>query len=110
MRPTGFPRISDYALIGDCHGTALVGRDGSIDWACLMRFDSAPIFSRLLDPSAGAFSIHLTGLQSTQRHYLPQTNVLETDFATSTGKLRLVDAFAMRPNGHRDPYHQLMRS
>ncbi len=46
-------RIGDYGLIGDCHSVALVGRDGSIDWACFPRFDSSAVFARILDLDKG---------------------------------------------------------
>lgn len=47
--------IADYAAIGDCHGGALVARDGSIDWCSLERFDADPVFCRLLDADKGGF-------------------------------------------------------
>ena len=47
-------RIEDYAAIGNCETMALVGRDGSIDWLCFPRFDSAACFSAIIgDPSHG---------------------------------------------------------
>jgi len=83
-------RIGDYALIGDCHSAALVGRDGSIDWACFPRFDSPAVFCRILDPACGgAFEIEPAGVRGSRRAYLDDTNVLVTDrllgFANDVG-------------------------
>ena len=84
--------IHDYGLIGDMHGSALVGRDGSIDWCCIPRFDSAALFSRLLDANKGGFfKLAPANIGSTNRRYLPNTNILETTFVTSTGTGVLVD-------------------
>ena len=68
-------RIADYALSGDCHGTALVRRDGSIDGACLTRFDSGGVFRRMLDSEkGGAFELAPRGPFESTRRYLPDTN------------------------------------
>jgi GH15 family glucan-1,4-alpha-glucosidase len=102
--------ISDYAFIGDCHGAALVRRDGSIDWACLWRFDSAPLFCRLLDDANGGhFSVAPRAALAVRRRYLPETNVLETTFLTETGEARLIDCFTMRIGGGQNPYRQVLR-
>ncbi|MFS8064638.1 MAG: glycoside hydrolase family 15 protein, partial [Luteimonas sp.] len=79
-------------VIGDCHGCALVGRDGSIDWCVLRRFDGDPIFCRLLDSGRGGFwSIRPTQQATSTRAYEPDTNVLVTTHATPTGTLRVSD-------------------
>jgi len=102
--------IADYALIGDCHGAALVGLDGAIDWACIERFDSGAEFCRLLDvEKGGTFQIVPVDPYRATRRYLPDTNVLETTFETATGSVCLVDCFAMRRGGAKRPYSQLLR-
>ncbi|OYV35471.1 MAG: glucoamylase [Rhodospirillales bacterium 20-64-7] len=89
-------RIEDYAVIGNCETAALVGRDGSIDWLCLPRFDSAACFSALLgDPSHGRWllapSEKITGVT---RRYADSSLVLETDFETEHGAVRVTDFMA----------------
>lgn len=87
-----YKSIHQYGLIGDMHGSALVGSDGSIDWCCIPRFDSAALFSRILDDAQGGyFKLAPTGVTSTSRRYLPNTNVLETRFTTGTGSGVLLD-------------------
>jgi GH15 family glucan-1,4-alpha-glucosidase len=85
--------IEDYALIGDCHTAALVGRDGSIDWLCLPRFDAGACFAALLGgPTHGRWLIAPTrGLRGVQRRYRSGTLVLETDFETDDGAVRVID-------------------
>jgi alpha,alpha-trehalase len=96
--------IGDYALLSDCHGAALVSRDGSVDWLCCPRFDAPSVFCRLLDPAGGRFAIHPAGEFQASRRYLDQTMVLETTFTTAGGTALLTDAFAV---GRNDRGHQL---
>jgi GH15 family glucan-1,4-alpha-glucosidase len=86
-------RIEDYALIGDCKTAALVGRDGSIDWLCWPRFDSAACFASLLGtPENGRWLIAPKQPQlGVRRRYRPGTLVLETDFQTETGSAAIID-------------------
>ena len=114
-RTDGYLPIGDYALLSDCHSAALVGRDGSIDWLCLPRFDSPALFARVLDPDAGHWQIAPSGNDyEAERRYLPGTLVIETTFRTSAGPVRVTDAmcFAEGQRGHavgqRAP-HELVR-
>jgi GH15 family glucan-1,4-alpha-glucosidase len=86
-------RIENYALIGDCHTAALVGNDGSIDWLCLPRFDSGACFAALLGgPEHGRWLLAPAGkIKSVQRRYLGDSLILQTDFHTSRGSVRVVD-------------------
>jgi GH15 family glucan-1,4-alpha-glucosidase len=90
--------IEDYGLIGDTHTAAIVGRDGSIDWLCLPRFDSESCFARLLgDESHGFWRIAPTSEQvETRRRYRGDSLVLETEFQTPEGVARLVDCMPIR--------------
>jgi GH15 family glucan-1,4-alpha-glucosidase len=94
--------IADHALLSDCHCSALVSREGSVEWLCFPRFDSPSVFARLLDDAAGHWSIRPVGDFQATRRYLDKTMVLETTFTTTTGTITLVDALAMGANerGH----------
>jgi GH15 family glucan-1,4-alpha-glucosidase len=92
-------RIEDYALIGDTETAALVGRDGSIDWMCVPRFDSGACFAALLgDAGHGRWSIAPCEPPASpvERRYLPGSLVLETSFRNSQGRVRLIDCMPPR--------------
>jgi GH15 family glucan-1,4-alpha-glucosidase len=86
-------KIEEYALIGDCQTAALVGLDGSIDWLCFPRFDSPACFAALLGtPDHGRWKIAPAGeVQEVKRRYRDNTLILETDFQTADGQVRLID-------------------
>jgi GH15 family glucan-1,4-alpha-glucosidase len=89
--------IEDYALIGDCETAALVGRDGSIDWLCLPRFDSDTCFAALLgEPRNGRWLIAPENAARASRRYRGDTLILETTFKTNAGGILLIDF--MPPN------------
>jgi GH15 family glucan-1,4-alpha-glucosidase len=94
-------RIEDYALIGDLQSAALVGRNGSIDWLCLPRFDSAACFAALLgDSEHGAWKLSPAGeVDRTTRRYRRETLILETDFETAEGSVRVIDFMPRRGDG-----------
>ena len=87
--------IADHAMLSDCHSSALVDRGGSVTWWCAPRFDSPPVFARLLDDAAGYFSLWPDAVTSVARSYLDGTLVLVTTFRTETGTVELTDALAM---------------
>ncbi|MGA2520999.1 MAG: glycoside hydrolase family 15 protein [Acidimicrobiales bacterium] len=90
--------IEDYGIIGDTHTAAIVGRDGSIDWLCLPRFDSEACFARILgDDTHGYWRIApATDSYQVTRRYRGDSLVLETEFTTDDGVVRLVDCMPKR--------------
>ncbi len=91
-------RIEDYAIIGDCATAALVGRNGSIDWLCLPRFDSPACFAALLgSPEHGRWLIAPADPDAkVERRYLDGSLVLATTFETGEGVVELIDFFRPR--------------
>jgi GH15 family glucan-1,4-alpha-glucosidase len=99
-------RIEDYGLIGDTHTAALVGRDGSIDWLCLPRFDSAACFAHLLGgaghgfwriaPAASPPPGKGAPLLTARRQYIDNSLVLESEFDLPEGSVRVTDCMPLR--------------
>ena len=86
-------RIEDYAIVGDLHTAALIGTDGSMDWLCLPHFDSPACFAALLDsPEAGRWLLApASGGSCTTRRYRPGTLILETQWESADGRVRVTD-------------------
>jgi hypothetical protein len=113
VAPTGFGErepiaLADYGLLADRCSAALVAPDGSIDWLCLPRYDSPPIFDRILDPQGGHWSIRPVDAFVSEWRYLLGTLVLETTFRTNTGVIRLTDAMLVGGDGLSP--HEVVRS
>ena len=105
------PLIEDYALIGDCETAALVARNGSVDWLCWPRFDSAACFAALLGTAEnGRWLIAPSGpVKSIERRYIEDTLVLETTFVTDEGEVSLVDFMPLRGQDSESALSDLVR-
>lgn len=108
-------KINDYAFLSDCQSAALVGRDGSIDWFCLPRFDSPSVFARMLSPGAGHWRLHPEGAFKAERNYIKESLVLRSVFTTANASaVEVIDALALEPGsrgheiGRRVP-HAILR-
>src|SRR3954463_5209885 len=90
--------IEDYAVIGDTQTAALVGKDGSVDWLCFPRFDSGAIFAALLGTEQhGRWLLApAAGVRGVRRRYRGDSLVLETEFDTDDGTVRVI---VMPPRG-----------
>jgi GH15 family glucan-1,4-alpha-glucosidase len=102
--------IGDYGLLSDCHSVALVSREGSIDWCCMPRVDSASVFGRLLDAERGGCCVIRADHDAvTSRRYLGDSLVLETTLRCSAGEARILDCFTVRQADDERPHRQLLR-
>jgi len=96
-----YNRIDDYGIIGDLHTAVLVGSDGSIDWACLPHFDSPSIFAAILDSEKGGhFRVSAQDGGTSRSLYYPETNVLITRFAGSSGVAQVLDFMPVDEPAH----------
>jgi GH15 family glucan-1,4-alpha-glucosidase len=102
-------RIEDYALIGDCASAALVGRNGSVDWLCLPRFDSPACFAALLgQPEHGRWLIEpIAPVARSERRYIDGSLILVTLFETTEGAVEIIDF--MRPRRRLSHLVRLVR-
>jgi GH15 family glucan-1,4-alpha-glucosidase len=91
-------RIEDYGFLSDTETAALVGRNGSIDWLCMPRFDSGAFFAKLLGGEQNGFwqIAPKAPVTRTSRRYRGDTLILETEFETAEGCVRLVDCMPLR--------------
>ncbi|HLH62741.1 MAG TPA: glycoside hydrolase family 15 protein [Ktedonobacteraceae bacterium] len=105
--------IEDYALIGDLHTVALVGKNGSIDWCCIPRFDSPSVFGAILDAEKGGFfriAPPETPGMGRKQLYLPETNILITRFLTVDGVGEITDFMPIKREGSARHQHHIIRS
>ncbi len=105
----GYAPIADYAVLGDGRTVALVARDGRVDWWPVPAIDAPPIFAALMEPDGGGyFCLQPEGEATSERRYLPGTNVLETTYSTGSGTALVTDALNSGAAG-RLPWTELAR-
>lgn len=109
QRQDDYLPLEDYGVLGDGRAVALSGADGSIDWWCVPNLDSAPLFDRLLDgEQGGRFVVAPSDPFTVTRRYREDSNVLETVFATATGRAVLTESLNSGTAG-RLPWAELAR-
>ena len=113
-----FPPIGGYGFLSDCHTSALVSYDGTVEWLCLPRFDSPSVFAAMLDRGAGHFKLAPRGvIVPISRRYEPGTLVIETTWVTETGWVVVHDLLSIGewapeggPDGRPETTHESDRS
>lgn len=101
---SAYKAIEDYGVIGDLHTTALVAKDGSIDWCCFPNFDSPAVFASILDTQKGGhFKISAPSATVLRQLYFPDTCILITRFLSPDGVSEILDF--MPPGGESEEGH-----
>lgn len=92
----GYLPLEGFGLVGDGSTAGLIGRDGSLAWLCLPRFDSPPVFAAILDTGrGGTFKVAPDDILESRQYYEPGTAVLVTEMRTPSGLLKLTDAMTL---------------
>ncbi len=104
----------DYGLIGNCRTSALVSKNGAVEWCCFPKFDSPSVFAKILDRErGGSFEIRPIGKCKVSQRYLPNTNILETTFTSKSAKFKVLDYFPRYREGEMivrlQEIHRLIR-
>jgi len=109
----GYLPIEDYGIIGDLHTVALIGKNGSIDWCCIPRFDAPSVFGALLDSNKGGFfriaPPYASGM-SRKQMYVPETNILITRFLSVDGVCEIIDFMPIKEVDSKTHQHHIIRS
>jgi GH15 family glucan-1,4-alpha-glucosidase len=94
--------IENYGFLSNLQGSALVSKEGSIDWLCMPRFDSDAVAAALLGRDEhGSWRIQPSAhIRAIKRRYRPGTMILETDFECDGGSVRLIDFMPIQPGRH----------
>ncbi len=111
MSKDGYLELGDYGIVGDTLSAALIGKDGSVDWLCLPRFDSASVFGAILDRHKGGhFRLWAERAEIGVQRYDGYTNILITNFRTPRGILEVTDFMPVRDKpGHGQELHRIIR-
>ncbi len=109
----GYLPIEDYGIIGDLHTVALIGKNGSIDWCCIPRFDAPSVFGALLDSNKGGFfriaPPYIPGM-SRKQMYIPDTNILITRFLSVDGVCEVIDFMPIKEVHSKTHQHHIIRA
>lgn len=96
-RIDGYLPIEDFGLIGDGSTAALIGRDGTVGWMCVPRFDQEPLFCSMLDSAhGGGFRLAPHETLASRQHYHPNTGVLSTELKSRSGLVEITDCLTLR--------------